>query len=94
MSVKFPDNDDDFNNEFDAAVKGGYKHIFARSIFEPYLFNAQYILTQNSMIYKCSNRRTFRPYPSKRERSKHYDDGNFSRIRLLLFTFTHTSRRK
>ena len=38
MSVKFPDNDDDFNNEFDAAVKGGYKHIFARSIFEPYLF--------------------------------------------------------
>ena len=29
MSVKFPDNEEDFNNEFDAAVKGGYHYILS-----------------------------------------------------------------
>ena len=34
MSVKFPDNDDNLNNEFDAAVQGRYKYIFAVAAFE------------------------------------------------------------
>ena len=29
MSVKFPDKEEDFNNEFDAAVKGGYHYILS-----------------------------------------------------------------
>ena len=34
MSVKFPDNEEDFNNEFDAAVKGGYNYILTTFVFE------------------------------------------------------------
>ena len=34
MSVKFPDNDDNLNNEFDAAVQGRYKYIFAIVVSE------------------------------------------------------------
>ena len=37
MSVKFPDNDDNLNNEFDAAVQGRYKYIFAIVVSETYL---------------------------------------------------------
>ena len=36
MSVKFPDNDDNLNNEFDAAVQGRYKYIFAILVSETY----------------------------------------------------------
>lgn len=34
MSVKFPDKEEDFNNEFDAAVKGGYHYILSTFVFE------------------------------------------------------------
>ena len=34
MSVKFPDKEEDFNNEFDAAVKGGYHYIVSTFVFE------------------------------------------------------------
>ena len=49
MSVKFPDNEEDFNNEFDAAVKGGYNYILSSFVFEiskclVYLNSRQYDL--------------------------------------------------
>ena len=48
MSVKFPDNDDNLNNEFDAAVQGRYKYLFAIVVSETYLLN---ISTLKCLVY-------------------------------------------